>query len=260
MEIKINVPENCEPAMVTVVYKFHRGIAEMVEEAIEKPAPRIEREHEPVEAKKASTEKFLCSKCHEEFDSKRSCGQHERHCGKSKRGKGDHWTPEQIQYLIDHQGKQPHSEVAEHLGMTKGQCWDKWYYLKKTGRVPETITAKKAKKPAKKETTNPLDETMQAEGETIPDAQEKKSPWRGAVEKIDQLFSKKEFQVPADFNPSKPFGVNSYVYHAPAREMGKVVTVDMQSKTVLVDFNGTAKKFTLDAAREMHAEMIVRAR
>jgi hypothetical protein len=234
MEIKINVPENCEPAMVTVVYKFHRGIAEMVEEAIEKP--RIENEP----AKKASTEKFLCNKCHEEFDSKRSCGQHERHCGKSKRGKGDHWTPEQIQYLIDHQGKQPQSEIAEHLGMTNGQCWNKWYYLKKTGRVPETIKAKKAKKPVKIETTKPLDETMQAEGETMPD--------------------EKEFQVPADFNPSKPFGVNSYVYHAPGREMGKVVTVDMQRQTVLVDFNGTTKLFTTDAAKAMHKEMIARAK
>ena len=34
MEIKINLPENCEPDMVTVVYRFHRGIAELAEESI----------------------------------------------------------------------------------------------------------------------------------------------------------------------------------------------------------------------------------
>lgn len=246
MEIKINVPENCEPAMVTVVYKFHRGIAELASEDKEfidsRPLPTTET--------LGNVRTWSCSKCHEEFGSKRICGQHERHCGKDKRAtKLSRWTPEQVAYLMEHWDKKgDHSTVVRHLGFTVKKCSDKY--------------GQEIRRAKPDEATKAADESIKAVDETTQDElmQEKKSPWRGSVEKINQLFSKKEFQVPADFNPSKPFGVNSYVYHAPGREMGKVVTVDMQSKTALVDFNGTAKKFTLDAAKAMHKEMLVRAK
>ena len=136
MEIKINVPENCEPAMVTVVYRFKLDTQRLIEAVKAECAKPVEK---PLESNGKPMEKWSCKTCGAEFDSIRSCRQHSRHCKKpkSKRGKGDHWTPEQIQYLIDHHGKEPHSDLAYRLGKTKGQCWDKWYYLKKTGRVPE---------------------------------------------------------------------------------------------------------------------------
>jgi hypothetical protein len=73
-------------------------------------------------------------------------------------------------------------------------------------------------------------------------------------------FKKKEFQVPADFNPQQQFGVKAYVYHAPAREIGQISTIDMQKESVSVDFPSGLKYFTVDGAKAMYNEMMARAK
>lgn len=150
MDINIKVPEHCEPAMVTVVYRFHRGVAELANEHISKP-------DKPASKKRVTNY--------------------------------GRWTPEQVAYLVEHWGKGDRREVVRHLGFTAKKCSDKY-------------------------------------GQEI----------------------------------HRPFGPGAYVYHAPGRQIGRVVTLDERSKTVAVDFGGTTKTFTIDAAMAMHKEMIVRAK
>jgi len=244
MNINIAVPENCEAETVTVVYKFKAAPAESY----------------TIGSSAAITahivKKWSCKTCGAEFDSPRSCGQHSRYCGSKSRKKSKYaaWTPEQIQYLIDNHGKLPAADIAAHLGKTKGQCWDKYYTLKKNGAKPAESTEDESTKAAGESAEAPPEAPIGDRWST--DIKEKPS----FMESVKGVFSKKEFAAPADFDASKPFGVKSYVYHAPAREMGRVITVDMQRQTVLVDFNGTSKLFTLDAAKAMHKEMIARAK
>lgn len=269
MNINIVIPENCEAETITVVYKFKPAV-KPVEKVTSAELAFIDSR--PLKNNGKPTEKWSCKTCGAEFDSIRSCGQHSRHCGK-KISKHGRFTPDQVAYLMEHWGKNNNREVAQHLGFTAKKCSDKYGSEIRKAKPDESIKATDESISAENETAAPpappvgerwssnIREGIKAVGKTTEDElmQEKKSPWRGAVERIDQLF-RKEFQIPPDFDPFKVFGVGQYVYHAPGRETGKIVTIDMNTKLVTVDFGSTTKKFTIEAAKAMHKEMLVRAK
>jgi len=249
LNINIVIPENCEAETITVVYKFKPAV---------KPVEKLTSgELAFIDSRPLKNNgKWSCKTCGAEFDSIRSCGQHSRHCG-NKRVKGrGRWTPEQVAYLMEHWGKENNKEVAQHLGFTAKKCSDKYGSEIRRSKPDESIKA--------------TDESISFENETVaPPAPPIDERWssniRGGtkpsfIDSVKSVFQKKEFQVPADYDAAKPFGIKSYVYHAPGREIGKIVTIDMSSKLVTVDFNSTTKKFTIDAAKSMHKEMIVRAK
>jgi hypothetical protein len=113
-------------------------------------------------------------------------------------------------------------------------------------------------KPRRNETIGPQNETADAKpeaafpGDTI---QEQRPSFFEAVKQ--KLFS---FHIPEDFDPSKPFGVGAYVYLAAGRKIGKVITVDSSRDLVTVEFTDQTQQFTVDGARAMHKQMLVRAK
>jgi hypothetical protein len=68
------------------------------------------------------------------------------------------------------------------------------------------------------------------------------------------------FKLPEDYNPRQLFGVRSYIYLAAAREIGKIVSINFEDDSVVVDFHDRTAKFTVDGARTLYEEMLVRTR
>ena len=84
-----------------------------------------------------------------------------------------------------------------------------------------------------------------------PDEPEKAEPlWKQAYYRL-----KPDGKPPDDFDPQQRFGLDCYVWHAPCKEVGKVLARN-QAGNFEVDFHGTIKTFMPEAAQFMFAEMM----
>lgn len=175
-----------------------------------------------------------------------------------KRGKGrmpkygrghPAFTKEEREYIISHPDVSD-SEIARALGKKYRSVTDFRYRRKKAISlgVDAALTATTAVLGEVFVNKDPL-----VEYNSLP-VEKKPSFW----ETVKGKFTGP--QTPADFNKQQKFGVGAYVYHAPARKIGKIVTVDQSGDKVTVDFSDRTQVFPYRGAQFMFNEMMARGK
>lgn len=184
---------------------------------------------------------------------------------KAKKEEKHQWSDEDIAYLIKNEGT--FEEQAAHLGVSMASLYTKRFALREKRLLKDSPAQPKGillAAPSLSLEDQQFIDGRQISLTKIEDAhhpqikvlepEPKVSFWDGLKDKIQG------FHAPTDFDPSKPFGVKSYVYLAAGRKVGRVITINQEKDLVTVDFPDQTLQFTIDGARAMHKEMIARAK
>ena len=188
--------------------------------------------------------KFPCRYCPQAFRSKRSRGQHEKACKKGKKGKAYHWhslTEADKAYIDAHAGTDNCSKIGRAIGFDQSTIY-RYQHSKPAAVLPPAPEEPPIEEP---EDIDPLKAQLLKGGPSNRYA----PPARGG---------KNGFKVPDDFKADQAFARNAYVYHAPAREVGRIVSID--KNTVRVWLHDRIHDFAPEGALSMYNEMMARAK
>jgi len=167
------------------------------------------------------------------------------------------WTDEEIAYLTKNEGT--FYEQAAYIGVSMASLYTKRYALKEKGLLKDIPEASGLRTESETGSTGLSEEESKFIDGRIPDSGANAMP-QDKMSFFDSIKQKFQgFQVPADFDPKKPFGIKSYVYLAASHETGKVTTIDQSRDLVTVEFPHQTLQFTVPGAQKMHQEMIARA-
>jgi len=287
MEIKGLLERLGIPAAVVVVWTPDKGLRQST--LLQKPK----------RPKNEDPSNLACGYCGEEgFSSRRSRGQHERQFLKNPKGAKSRvvFTGEQKEFIFSH-GELTDREIANHLGIKKRAVTDFRYRNRKNGSLARNVyicpycgrKGKSAQSNGVHQAYCSKNPNRFYKGEEKPDlpvdpdkitsavldSAVDQGPLTGSV--ADLIFTSsaqlkpkeptfweklqekiKGPKVPEGFNPKQVFGPGAYIYVAPAKQYGRLTRIEGDRVTALVD--GREQVFTLDGARKMFNEMMVRAK